>query len=123
MEVYAAQIDCMDQGIGRIVGELTKHSRLDNTLLLFLQGLLSPSLPGTMGLLTALGLSCGLFVVPVNALVQWRSPKDRRGSVIALQNTAVFSGVLLGSLGAGFFAQLGLHAAAIFLIAGAGLRP
>lgn len=89
-------------------------------VLLFLQGLLSPSLPGTMVVLAALGLSSGLFVVPINALVQWRSPKDRRGSVIALQNTAVFSGVLLGSLGAGFFAQLGLHAAAIFVIAGSG---
>ncbi len=37
MEVYAAQIDCLDQGIGRIVAELEKTKLLDNTLLLFLQ--------------------------------------------------------------------------------------
>lgn len=37
MEVYAAMIDCMDQGIGRIVEQLKKDGRLDNTLVLFLQ--------------------------------------------------------------------------------------
>src|SRR5262249_54878104 len=37
MEVYAAMIDCMDQGIGRIVAELKKNGQLDNTLIFFLQ--------------------------------------------------------------------------------------
>lgn len=37
MEVYAAMIDNMDQGIGRIVNELRTHNLLDNTLILFLQ--------------------------------------------------------------------------------------
>jgi arylsulfatase len=37
MEVYAAMIDRMDQGIGRIVAELQKQGQLDNTLILFLQ--------------------------------------------------------------------------------------
>jgi arylsulfatase len=37
MEVYAAMIDKMDQGIGRIVNELKKENRFDNTLILFLQ--------------------------------------------------------------------------------------
>ena len=37
MEVYAAMVDRMDQGIGRIVHALSKTGRLDNTLLLFLQ--------------------------------------------------------------------------------------
>ncbi len=37
MEVYAAQIDCMDQGIGRIVEALKKNGQFDNTLVLFLQ--------------------------------------------------------------------------------------
>jgi arylsulfatase len=36
MEVYAAQIDRMDQGIGRIVGALKAKDVLDNTLLMFL---------------------------------------------------------------------------------------
>ena len=36
MAVYAAQIDCVDQGIGRIVAALEKAGRLRNTLILFL---------------------------------------------------------------------------------------
>ena len=37
MEVYAAMIDNMDQGIGRIIKTLKKHQQLDNTLILYLQ--------------------------------------------------------------------------------------
>jgi arylsulfatase len=37
MEVYAAMVDCMDQGIGRIVDQLRKDGRYDNTLILYLQ--------------------------------------------------------------------------------------
>lgn len=37
MEVYAAMIDRMDQGIGRIVEELTRTGRLDDTLICYLQ--------------------------------------------------------------------------------------
>jgi arylsulfatase A-like enzyme len=36
MEVYAAQIDCMDQGIGRIVAKLREAGQLDNTIIIFL---------------------------------------------------------------------------------------
>ncbi|HEX2976246.1 MAG TPA: sulfatase-like hydrolase/transferase, partial [Bacteroidales bacterium] len=37
MEVYAAMIDNMDQGIGRIVKELKEKGAFDNTVILFLQ--------------------------------------------------------------------------------------
>jgi arylsulfatase A-like enzyme len=37
MEVYAAMVDRMDQGIGRIVDRLKDSGLLDNTLILFLQ--------------------------------------------------------------------------------------
>ena len=37
MEVYAAMIDNMDQGIGRIVAELQRQERLEQTLFFFLQ--------------------------------------------------------------------------------------
>ena len=37
MEVYAAMVDCLDQGIGRVVAELKQEGQLDNTLLCFLQ--------------------------------------------------------------------------------------
>lgn len=36
MAIYAAQIDIMDQGIGRIVNQLKKLDQLDNTLIFFL---------------------------------------------------------------------------------------
>jgi arylsulfatase A-like enzyme len=36
MAVYAGMIDCMDQGIGRIVKALKETGQLDNTLILFL---------------------------------------------------------------------------------------
>lgn len=37
MEVYAAMVDRMDQGIGRIVETLKKQGRLDNTAIFFLE--------------------------------------------------------------------------------------
>ncbi|WP_066839290.1 sulfatase-like hydrolase/transferase [Rufibacter ruber] len=36
MAIYAAQIDVMDQGIGRIVAKLKEKNQLDNTLIFFL---------------------------------------------------------------------------------------
>lgn len=37
MEVYAAMIDNMDQGIGRIVAEINRQGELNNTLIMYLQ--------------------------------------------------------------------------------------
>ncbi len=37
MEVYAAMVDSMDQGIGRIVEELRKRGQFENTLILYMQ--------------------------------------------------------------------------------------
>lgn len=37
MEVYAAMIDRMDHGIGRIVGELEAQGKLENTLIFYMQ--------------------------------------------------------------------------------------
>ena len=37
MEVYAAMVDCMDQGIGRLVDTLKTNGQYENTLILFLQ--------------------------------------------------------------------------------------
>jgi len=36
MEVYAAMVDCVDQGVGRIVAELKRTGRFENTLIFFL---------------------------------------------------------------------------------------
>jgi arylsulfatase len=37
METYAAMIDVMDQGIGKIINELKKEGLYDNTIIIFLQ--------------------------------------------------------------------------------------
>lgn len=37
MEVFAAMIDTLDQGVGRLVAELDRTKQLDNTLILFFQ--------------------------------------------------------------------------------------
>ncbi|WP_321373360.1 arylsulfatase [uncultured Draconibacterium sp.] len=37
MEVYAAMVDCMDQGIGKIINMLEKQGLKDNTLVFFLE--------------------------------------------------------------------------------------
>ncbi len=37
MEVYAAMLDCMDQGLGRLVETLKKNGQYENTLILYLQ--------------------------------------------------------------------------------------
>lgn len=36
MAVYAAQVDCLDQNVGRLVAALKEHGQLENTLILFL---------------------------------------------------------------------------------------
>ena len=89
------------------------------SICLLILGLTTPQLYGTLLWMILLGMASGFVVVPINALVQWRSPEERRGGVIALTNTAVFAGVLVGSLGAGALANLGLSASQILVVAGA----
>lgn len=36
MEIYAAQVDCLDQNVGRLMGALRRLGQWDNTLILFL---------------------------------------------------------------------------------------
>ena len=90
------------------------------TLSLMALSVVKPELGGTLLGMAFLGISSGFVVVPLNALIQWRSPSDRRGAVIAFSNTLVFGGVLMGSLGCGFLATIGLSASAIFLVSGLG---
>ncbi len=65
------------------------------TLLL---GWIAPGFHGTVALMAALGVCAGFLVVPLESMLQWRAPAQRRGGVIALANVFVFGGVLAGSL-------------------------
>ena len=99
---------------------LIPHGAAGISVCLMALGALTPQLYGTLLWMALLGIASGFVVVPINALIQWRSPEDRRGAVIALANTAVFTGVLAGSLSAGLFSFLGLSASGILLVAGTG---
>ncbi|HEU4683033.1 MAG TPA: acyl-[ACP]--phospholipid O-acyltransferase [Nitrospira sp.] len=78
-------------------------------------GIAAPDFGPTLALMVVLGASSAFIFVPLNALIQWRAPDDRRGSVIAFENTCVFTGILLGSLGAGALANSGVSTTGIFL--------
>ncbi|MHB1034165.1 MAG: acyl-[ACP]--phospholipid O-acyltransferase [Pirellulales bacterium] len=69
--------------------------------------------------LFALGVSAGLFDVPLEAYMQHRSPAQSRGAILAASNFMTFSGMLLA---AGLFwlwrEPMGLSARQIFLVAG-----
>ena len=81
--------------------------------------LIGPGLAGTILLMGLVGFSAGLVFVPLSALIQWRSPEDRRGAVIALGNMLVNVGMLAGSILAMVLAVAGFSARGTFLGASA----
>jgi acyl-[acyl-carrier-protein]-phospholipid O-acyltransferase/long-chain-fatty-acid--[acyl-carrier-protein] ligase len=85
------------------------------TLSTLIFGLFTPGFTATMMLMTFVGIAAGLVFVPLNALVQWRAPQDRRGSVIAVANMLVNGGMLAGSLLAFALATAGFKAGGVFL--------
>ena len=113
-------------GVGAIlVGRLSQNrieyglvplGALGASIALSLLGALTPPLFGTFLILGLLGVSCSFIFVPLNAILQWRSPPDRRGAVISFSNTCVFTGILLGSLAGGSLANAGFSTSNIFLI-------
>jgi acyl-[acyl-carrier-protein]-phospholipid O-acyltransferase / long-chain-fatty-acid--[acyl-carrier-protein] ligase len=112
-------------GLGAmLVGRLSKNrveygliplGALGVFLALALLGTLSPDLPGTFAVMALLGVASAFIFVPLNAILQWKSPADRRGAVISFSNTCVFTGILLGSLAGGSLANAGLSTNGIFL--------
>jgi acyl-[acyl-carrier-protein]-phospholipid O-acyltransferase/long-chain-fatty-acid--[acyl-carrier-protein] ligase len=87
------------------------------TLLLAVLGALTPGFTGTLVLMLLLGVASGLLLVPLNALIQWRSPGECRGAVIAVSNAFVFGGYLVGSLAAKLLSGAGFSAGGILLAA------
>ncbi|MDF0651585.1 MAG: acyl-[ACP]--phospholipid O-acyltransferase [Nitrospira sp.] len=88
-------------------------------LILLSLGILTPPLTGTFLMMGVLGISSSFIFVPLNAILQWKSPSDRRGAVISFSNTCVFTGILFGSLVGGSLANAGLSTTGIFLAAAA----
>jgi acyl-[acyl-carrier-protein]-phospholipid O-acyltransferase/long-chain-fatty-acid--[acyl-carrier-protein] ligase len=44
-----------------------------------------------------MGASAGLLLVPLDAIMQWRAPEDRRGAIIAIANALMAGGIALGA--------------------------
>ncbi len=69
--------------------------------------------------LALIGLSAGFFVVPLNAYIQQRSPKDGRGETIAVLNFITFSGIIAAAAFVLLLSEgLKLNPALIFLVFG-----
>lgn len=115
-------------GLGSVLAGKLSHAKVEVGLIplgavglmlgLLLLGMFSPGLTGTLLGMGWLGFASGFIVVPINALIQWRAPQDRRGAVIAFGNIFVFGGVVVGSLGAGTLSFVGFNASEILIAAG-----
>lgn len=65
-----------------------------------------------------LGVSSGLFIVPLNAFIQFRSPKQILGKVLATNSFLSWVGVLLASAIVMLFSRFDLYAREGFLVIG-----
>ena len=114
-------------GVGSVVAGKLSRSKVEYGLIplgatlmavaCLLLALLSPQLTGLLVLMALLGVGSGFLIVPLNALIQWLSPSDRRGAVIALSNVFVFTGIFLGSISAMLLASLRFSPQSILLVA------
>lgn len=106
---------------GRISGSKVEYGLIPMgailmSLFTLATGLLSPGLATLLALMALLGFASGFIIVPLNALIQWRAPEDRRGAVIALTNVFVFSGIFAGSLAVALLAHLGVTPQGVMLV-------
>jgi len=60
-------------------------------------GLVTPALKPALALIFLIGVSSGLFIVPLNAFIQYRSPGNQRGEILACTNFLSFLGVALSA--------------------------
>lgn len=72
-------------------------------------GVLTPGITGTILILTLMGLSAGMLMIPLKAIVQWRSPDEQRGSVISLGNAFDIFGMIIGSFIAAGMTYIGTN--------------
>ncbi len=109
---------------GRLSGSKVEYGlvplgALGLTLSTLAFSVIGPGLVGTILIMGLIGFSAGLVFVPLSALIQWRSPEDRRGAVISLGNMLVNVGMLAGSILAIVLAAAGLSVRGTFLGASA----
>ncbi len=76
---------------------------------------IGPHLYGLIAIMAIMGIFAGFLFVPLNALLQARSPDDRRGAVISVSNALAYLGMLAGSVLALGLALAGVHPRMTFL--------
>ncbi|MCK4914053.1 MAG: MFS transporter, partial [Planctomycetes bacterium] len=82
-------------------------------------GSIGNSKTAAFALIFLMGISSGLFIVPIHSFIQLRSPKKRRGQVLAASNFLGWVGVLLASgLIYLFCGLLDASAAQMFIVLG-----
>lgn len=86
------------------------------TISALLLGTFQPELVGTFILMLLMGMSCGLLIVPLHAILQWRASDERRGSIIALGSFLDIGGMIAGSLFAGGMALVGFGLKTMLII-------
>src|SRR5208337_1425110 len=124
MAAIAIGIGAGSFAAGRLSGNKVEYGlvplgALGLTLSTLAFALIGPGQDGTILLMGLIGFSAGMVFVPLSALIQWRSPEDRRGAVIALGNMLVNVGMLAGSILAMVLAAGGFSARGTFLGASA----
>lgn len=55
------------------------------------------TLVNTILMLLMMGISAGLFIVPIESYIQYRSPVERRGEILATSNFLGFAGVFIAA--------------------------
>ncbi len=88
---------------GRLSGDRVEYGllplgALGLTLSTLAFAAIGPNLLALVVIMAIMGGFSGLLIVPLNALLQSRSPDDRRGAVIAMANAIVYLGMLGGSV-------------------------
>jgi len=121
--IYAIGIGIGSVVAGRISGDkvetgLIPLGAIGLAALTLLTGLTQPGVFGLGAIMALLGVCSGFVLVPLDSLLQWLAPADRRGGVISLANVLAFGGMLLGSLLGGELADRGLSSTAIWTAAG-----
>ncbi|MHC4452267.1 MAG: AMP-binding protein, partial [Planctomycetota bacterium] len=121
--IYAVGIGIGSVTAGRISGGkvetgLIALGAIGMAALTLFTGLTQPGLVGLSAVMALLGVCSGFVLVPLDSLLQWLAPADRRGAVISLANVFAFGGMLLGSLLGGELAARGLSSTSIWTAAG-----
>ena len=86
--------------------------------LILLQGA-SDSFVWAIFFIIMLGISAGLFLLPLNAFIQWKTPSHKRGAVLAASNFLNFVGILGATLMIKIFQErLGFSPGQAFMLLG-----